>query len=175
MSTDTDQCEEVSLEDELSHLVNEDTGTLEELGEGLHLKSGNPIQIRESILHDEPSYFTNAGGFAVLQSHTASTIIVEKVSSEEGMNSGPCSHSKLIKNGDTVIISLIEDSQNKTTKSTRYLSVHHGVWLKWVSHVPKTSGCFQIFTNEMEELTEIGSILQKQRYFEDQTSYLRFG
>ena len=27
----------------------------------------------------------------------------------------------------------------------------------------------------MEELTKIGSILQKQRSFEDQTSYLRFG
>ena len=43
-----------SIYDELIHRVSEDIGTLEELDEGLYLKSGDPIRIRDPFCRPIP-------------------------------------------------------------------------------------------------------------------------
>ena len=40
------------------------------LSASLYLKSGDPIQIRESILEANPNYVTSACGFVILQSQS---------------------------------------------------------------------------------------------------------
>jgi len=160
--TDTEQFEEIAFDEEEGDLLNEDTDTMEDLGEGIYLNSGDPIILSDSTSIEAP-FLTNTGGFAVLQSQTPSTIVLEKVydrlekksvaetSSQSNKSfSNPTQISSLLKSGDTVMIKLIQYKQNHNSKSIRYLAIHRGRWLKWVTNDPKTY--FQIFTNDSSYL-----------------------
>jgi hypothetical protein len=159
-----------------------DQETIEELGEGIYLKSGDNVVLRESYPGDNPSFLTNGGGFATLQSMTTSTVIIEKVEYQKHTRKGRHvstasnrSQSKLIRSSDIVMIKLVECNQHGETE-IKYLSIHRGWWLKWVTHVPKTSGFFSIITNESEGQLEISSNVSPLTVsIETQSSFVRLG
>ena len=163
-------------------IVQYDQETLEELGEGIYLKSGDEVVLRESYPGDNPSFFTNGGEFATLQSMTTSTVIIEKVEYQKQTKKGRHvsnalnrSQSKLIRSNDIVIIKLVERNQHGETE-IKYLSIHRGWWLKWVKHAPKTSGFFSIVTNESEGQLEINSNVSPLTVsIETQSSFVRLG
>ena len=138
----------------------------EELGEGIFVCSGDVISIREAFYMDEddddvavhsstgdPCYVVNGGGFAVLQEQNSftggSSIVIEKVRKSRFLrNHASRSSSRLIKSGDAVIFKLV--SKRGRPEDIRYLTIHRGWWLKWVSHFPQKNGFFTIHTNETE-------------------------
>lgn len=80
----------------------------EELGEGIYVRSGDAITLRQFVVNEEdplgnpvsPCFVTNGGGFAVLQEQTSSVIIIEKAGKSR-IRKRSRSSSRLIKDGDT--------------------------------------------------------------------------
>jgi Protein of unknown function, DUF547 len=190
-----------------SAMDDETENAAEELGEGIYVRSGDTIALRESanmqdcaiyansndlmmfedesepaiptLLSSAPTdmpqqlsssrhyYVTHAGGFAVLQENTPRAIIIEKAgkSARWGKNK-----SKLIKCGDTVVFKMVGRGDKDGNKEpVKYLSIHRGWWLKWVSSVPTKNGYFTIHTTE-EETNNCG-----EGPAEIQSSYLTLG
>jgi hypothetical protein len=139
-----------------------------ELGEGLYVRSGDSITLRDaSDDRRVPSFLTMGGGFAVLQEQNSATIVIEKAGRSQRGKTG---RSKLIKSGDTVMFKLITKDR-KGMDETRYLSIHRGWWLKWVTTVPSNNGFFTIYTHQ----TEIDSKSLRDNPPEIQSSYLTLG
>ena len=152
-------------EDEALLLEEDDDAPAEELEEGMYMRSGDRLLLREptGTVADEDDYvgsffLTNGGGFAVLQSQIASTIVIERAfppkrgSPPKLQGGGDVTHSEElcatpIRNGDVVMIKLLLRKEGKND-DIKYLSVHRGWWLKWVSHVPRHNGYFTIVTHE---------------------------
>ena len=121
----------------------DDIATLDELARGVYVRSGEYIILQEASPGDTPSYVSNGAGFAVVQNQPQpSMIIIEKADFiEEGINSGR--HSKFIKNGDVVSLKLVVRGKGEV-EELKYLSIHRGWYLKWVSRPPKHNGFFKI-------------------------------
>lgn len=112
--------------------------TIAELGEGLYLRSGDPILL--NVSNDDVQGFVASGGdFAIVQRQASSTVVFEKARRHSSTGEG------LIRSGDEVMIKLIVSKSE-----VKYLSIHRGWWLKWVSHAPKTNGFFTIHTTETD-------------------------
>lgn len=132
----------------------EDEDVGEELDSDTYIKSGDPVVLREASIsnryHDEINCVTNTSGFAVIQSQCISPIFIEKAGSayQDGF-SRKQSRSKYIASGDTIVIKTITDAG-----SQKYLSIHRGCWLKWVSNLPKRNGYFKIYTTSDSEGSE---------------------
>lgn len=158
-------------DDQYSYDEDEETRALEELGEGIYLKSGDPMQLRELSSLGIGSILTNGGGFATLQSDNAATITIEKVSQRSrNISSANSQGSYLIRNGDVVMLKLIDDR----LKSSNYLTIHKGWWLKWVQQPPRNTNLFTIHTNDVEE-DVISNSSSEHIGIETQSSYLRLG
>ena len=143
----------------------------EELGEGIYVRSGDAVTLRESVLDDEdtrvgPCFVTNGGGFAVLQEQNCCAMIIEKAGKSR-LRKDARSSSRLIKSGDTVIFKLVGKGR-QDDMDTRYLTIHRGWWLKWVSVFPKKNGHFTVHTHETEFADRITSA-------ETQSTYLTLG
>lgn len=162
----------------------EEEEKIAELGEGIYIKSGDEVNLRELVplsaeqgSFDGGSYVAYGGGFAVLQEQTPSTIIIEKVGRGGRLRSKKSPKApKLIKSGDTVLFKLISNKseRNKDTTETRYLSTHRGWYLKWVLSRPtKGNGFFTLHTHEVE-CSDHGSSAN-QTPSETQASYLTLG
>eukprot|EP00557_Chaetoceros_sp_GSL56_P005119 CAMPEP_0176499580 /NCGR_PEP_ID=MMETSP0200_2-20121128/13008_1 /TAXON_ID=947934 /ORGANISM="Chaetoceros sp., Strain GSL56" /LENGTH=1717 /DNA_ID=CAMNT_0017898019 /DNA_START=64 /DNA_END=5217 /DNA_ORIENTATION=+ len=147
----------------------EETRALEELGEGIYLRSGDPVQLREFNSYGMGSILTNGGGFATLQSDNNGTITIEKFRlTPRKIGSANSQSSSLIRNGDVVQLRLIDDSVSS------YLTIHKGWWLKWVENPSRNSCLFTIHTNDIEE--DVGSDSSSDTIgLETQSSYLRLG
>jgi hypothetical protein len=157
----------------------EDAATLEELGEGIYVRSGDSITLRESVVdgdgeeNGQSCYVTIGGGFAILQDRNSANIIIEKV--EKSRSGRKSLRSKLIKSGDTVVFKLVtkgRNSKNEEFVETRYLTIHRGWWLKWVGIAPTKNGHFTIRTHETEFSEGDGNELGNA---ETQSSYLTLG
>ena len=109
------------------HDNEDETMALEELGEGIYLKSGDPIVLREANTDEESSALTIGGGFATLQVGNAAKIVIEKVirkvRRKYGGESRTSQQSSLMRNGDTVRIKVIDSSE-----VTSYLSIYKGMF-----------------------------------------------
>ena len=126
--------------------VEEDVLTAAELGEGIYLRSGDSVVLREFSAEDEANAgscsVANGGGFAVLQEQDVA-IVIEKAKKNK--------KNTLIKSGDTVIFKMIiQHKAGSDEVETRYLTIHRGWWLKWVTTMPTKNGYFTIFTHETE-------------------------
>jgi len=121
----------------------DDIATLDELARGVYVRSGDSIVLQEASPGDTPSYVSNGAGFAVVQNQPQpSMIIIEKADFvEEGINPGR--HSKFIKSGDVVSLKLVVRGKLEV-EELKYLSIHRGWYLKWVSRPPKHNGFFKI-------------------------------
>ena len=151
-----------------------DAATAAELGEGMYLRSGDSVVLRESGAesdeNDASCYVTNGAGFAVLCEGvtSASTIVIQKARREKHRSKA---RNELIKSGDTVSIMMVTKGLNQETE-TRYLTIHRGWWLKWVNTPPKKNGFFTIFTHETEFEDHDPDDL---RAGETQSAFLTFG
>ena len=121
----------------------DDIATLDELARGVYVRSGDSIVLQEAYPGDTPSYVSNGAGFVVVQNQPQpSMIIIEKADFiEEGINPGR--HSKFIKSGDVVSLRLVVRGKVEV-EELKYLSIHRGWYLKWVSRPPKHNGFFKI-------------------------------
>lgn len=144
----------------------------EDLGEGIYVRSGDAITLRESFADNDGSRgssglfcVVNGGGFAVLQEHNPGIIVIEKTGRSRAWKDRLSS--RLIKSGDTVVFKLVGKSGHDDADA-RYLTIHRGWWLKWVSVFPKTNGFFTIHTHETEYAV-------RGRATETQASYLTLG
>ena len=153
-------------------------GAAEELGEGIYLKSGDALSIRELLTEDDlrrgrrPCHISNGGGFAVLQEQNAETSIVIEKAGKSRVRRRARASSKLIKSGDTVIFKLVARGRRSDDPATRYLSIHRGWWLKWVSSAPTKNGFFTIHTHDTEHVERKGEAILPP---ENQSSYLTLG
>jgi hypothetical protein len=130
--------------DENEEVDDEDMATAAELGEGIYLQSGDSVIIKEFLSVDEKSTacsIINGGGYAVLARRDL-PIVIEKAKRSK--------KNKLIKSGDTVFFSMIQNKAGTDETETQYLTIHRGWWLKWVTSMPSKNGFFQIFTHETE-------------------------
>lgn len=111
-SEDDNESTDSLLQTELSRIAGFDDGyqsegAAEELGEGIYVRSGDTVSLREllaeeDILRAQPTcHLANGGGFAVLQEQSSATIIIEKAGRSRVRKKGRAS-SRLIKSGDTV-------------------------------------------------------------------------
>jgi Protein of unknown function (DUF1769) len=120
----------------------DDAETAAELGEGIYMRSGDRVCLREFVrgADDEGkgSFVANGGGFAIFQDQDVE-IIIEKT--RRSMKN------RLVKSGDTVMFKMVPRN-NKRELGTRYLTIHRGWWLKWVSSVPSKNGFFTILTHD---------------------------
>ena len=110
-----------------------------------YLRSEAPISMRESI--GSGSFLSSGGGYAVLQSSSTNSIIVEKIHTKMKFAKSEISEqnlSMIIRSGDVVRVKLVDAS----TKGTRYLTLHRGWWLRWSSSRPQKNGSFCIRTND---------------------------
>ncbi|CAB9508403.1 expressed unknown protein [Seminavis robusta] len=152
-----------------------DAATAAELGEGMYLRSGDSVVLRESGAdndeNENPCFVTNGAGFAVLAEgvSSASTIVMQKARRKSVRSRA---RSELIKSGDTVSVRLVTKGRNRDETEIRYLSIHRGWWLKWVSTPPKKNGFFTIFTHETEFADHDNDELPSS---ETQSQYLTFG
>ena len=175
-----DENEEIDEDDDFVLYEEEsdkDATTVAELGEGLYIRSGDSVTLREAIVDNDDStnqsgspYVTIGGGMAVLQDRSAATIIIEKAGKSRVTN-GSSAGSKLIRTGDTVIFKILTRSNKSDDQQMKYLTLHRGWWLKWVATPPKKNGLFTIHTHETE-FSDSGSDIQTE---EPQSSYLTIG
>jgi hypothetical protein len=167
----------------------DDANTVAELGEGIYLRSGDKVVLREVISagdehgggEDEHTggFLTNGGGFAVLQGLTSSTIVIERPHNRfrplvNATKRELPARSQLIKSGDTVMFKLLFKGKDGETE-VRYLSIHRGWWLKWVNALPTKNGNFTIYTQETEFSSNEDNDEPRLRPNETQTSYLTLG
>jgi Protein of unknown function (DUF1769) len=155
----------------------------EELGEGIYVCSGDVVSIREAFYPDDeddqvfpgtteaPCFVVNGGGFAVLQEYSSGSgicsIMIEKIGKPRFLrNHATRTSSRLIKSGDSVVFKLVGKSGRP--EDARYLTIHRGWWLKWVSHFPQKNGYFTIHTQETEFVLRGAST-------ETQSTYLTLG
>eukprot|EP00934_Nitzschia_sp_Nitz4_P005934 Nitzschia sp. Nitz4//scaffold143_size57137//47798//52921//NITZ4_006522-RA/size57137-processed-gene-0.41-mRNA-1//1//CDS//3329536470//5924//frame0 len=122
----------------------EEAETAAKLGEGIYVRSGDSICLREftDSGDDDGAKITcvsNGGGFAVLQDQEVQ-VVIEKTRRAK--------KSRLIKHGDTVMFKMIQKKRDGT--EARYLTIHRGWWLKWVLTVPSKNGFFTIYTQDLE-------------------------
>lgn len=164
---------------EIQEESDNDEATLEELGEGIYVRSGDSITLRESVVDEDGEangqscYVTIGAGFAILQDRQSANIIIEKVEKSRSGRKSP--RSKLIKNGDTVMFKLVTKGRNSKSEEfveTRYLTLHRGWWLKWVGMAPTKNGYFTIRTHETDFSEADGVELGNN---ETQSSYLSLG
>eukprot|EP00979_Chaetoceros_neogracilis_P018480 scaffold10645_cov277-Chaetoceros_neogracile.AAC.1 len=155
-------------DDHVSFDDDEETRALEELGEGMYLKYGEHIELKEAVIGGGNTLLTNGGGFATLQRDKGATIVLERVprGSQRQIMTG-ATEPTLIKNGDTVRIKL-EDQYEPLS----YLSIHKGWWLKWIQRIPKKSGLFVIHTHDVES---VDAHSEERIGIETQSSHLRVG
>lgn len=152
-----------------------DAATAAELGEGMYLRSGDSVVLRESGVETDdnaaPCFVTNGAGFAVLSEgvSSASTIVLQKARRK---NIKSKARNELIKSGDTVTVRLVTKGRSEDEREVKYLSIHRGWWLKWVTSPPKKNGYFTIITHETEFTDQDPDEL---RASETQSSYLTFG
>ena len=162
--------EHVSFDDD------EDTRALEDLGEGMYLKYGEPIELQEANINGINALLTNGGGFATLQRDKGATIVFEKVCRRSRRHAKTrVTEPSLIKNGDTVMIKLVDQFEPRG-----YLSIHKGWWLKWVQRVPRNSGFFVIHTHDIEGIDSASDEFMRSTHsqplgIETQSSYLIVG
>jgi hypothetical protein len=163
------ECDDIA-DGQYSYDDDEETRALEELGEGIYLRSGDTIQLREFNADGIGPVLTNGGGFATLQSDNSATIMIEKIRPKRSRTiiSTPSQASHLIRNGDIVMLRLIDD------RFHRYLTIHKGWWLKWVQTPSRNSCLFTIHTNDVEEDVSSDSSSDPVG-LETQSSYLRLG
>ena len=123
--------------------IDNDTADAAELGEGIYLRSGDSIILRE-FLSEERTGCTvvNGGGFAVLSKQNIPVIIEKTKRSQKN---------SLIKSGDTVMFKMIQNKAGTDETETRYLTIHRGWWLKWVTTMPSKNGCFTIVKHDSED------------------------
>ena len=118
----------------------DDAETAAELGEGIYMRSGDRVCLREFLrgADDEGkgAFVANGGGFAIFQEQDVE-VIIEKT--RRSMKN------RLIKSGDTVMFKMVPRNKEH---GTRYLTIHRGWWLKWVSSVPSKNGFFTISTHD---------------------------
>jgi len=110
-----------------------------------YLCSGSHVILRESI----GSFLSSGGGYAVLQSSSTNSIILEKIHTKRKFAKSAISEqnlSMIIRNGDVVMVKLVDASN----KGMRYLTLHRGWWLRWSSSRPQKNGYFCIRTNDCE-------------------------
>ena len=124
--------------------VAEDVATAAELGEGIYLRSGDKVVLREFVLDgstedNNKNSVSNGGGFVVMQTQDA-VVVIEKARHAK--------RNRLIKTGDAVLFKMIQKKGEET--ETRYLSIHRGWWLKWVSSAPTKNGYFTIHAHDSE-------------------------
>ncbi len=148
----------------------EEAQTVSELGEGMYLRSGDSVILQEGFPggSEDVSFagcLSNGGGFAVLQERGSSTIVIEKV--RRGIQDRRTPR-LLIKSGDKIMIKLITKGRDGDEKDVKYLSIHRGWWLKFVSTQPTKNGFFTIHTHETEFNDRFASS-------ETQTTYLTLG
>ena len=140
--------------------VDEDAETAAELGEGIYLRSGDSVVLREFVEVEgedlSPCSVANGGGFAILQDQDT-CIVIKKVARSK--------RNRLIKSGDTVMFKMIQKSVEKT--ETRYLTIHRGWYLKWVLTPPTKNGSFVIDIVEEED--------KEDRPGETESSFLTLG
>jgi len=175
---DVDSDEESGVDNE-SQEQNEDAA--EELGFGIYVRSGDTVSLRGVLTDGEealpralpPCHLANGGGFAVLQEQgSAASIIIEKAGHSRVRRNARAS-SRLIKSGDTVIFKLVARGRKPDeAETTRYLSIHRGWWLKWVSSVPTKNGFFTVHTHETEYLDRRDGMVMAP---ETQSTYLTLG
>ena len=147
----------------------EDAEAAAELGGGIYVRSGDAITLQDaSDDRPNPAFVTMGGGFAVLQDQSSSTIIIEKAGRSRRGESG---RSQLIRNGDTVLFKLVTKDRYGKTDEIRYLSIHRGWWLKWVTTEPTNNGFFTIFTHK----TDFDSTAYGRNAEEMLSSYLTLG
>jgi hypothetical protein len=162
-----------SLEDEeVAEEEEEEAETVAELGEGMYLRSGDSVVLHEGFPDSSADIsfagvLSSGGGFAVLQDHGSPKIVIEKI---QRRNQEKNARSRLIKSGDKIMIKLvIQDYADKI--DIKYLSIHRGWWLKWVSTAPTKNGFFTIHIQETEFNHSNGLFPSS----ETQTSYLTLG
>jgi hypothetical protein len=131
------------------------------------------VRLQEASIHQDSmgeenaAFMTYGAGFAVFQERCASLstskIIIEKVERRASKSS-----SMLIKSGDTVMFKILVEGRTTEDDEIRYLTVHKGWWLKWVTTASKKNGCFTVWTHESEydEDTQMT---------ETQSSFVTFG
>ncbi len=146
----------------------DETEALEDLGEGLYLKSLDRIVLRDFQAEDQDITLTNGGGFATLQVNNGTVVALEKVDTGRKRNGSQYSQSNLIHNGDAVRVQLID-----ADGSISYLSVYRGSWLKWVGKNPRSSGVFTIHTHNVESNQDDSMTVSTN--VETQSSFLRLG
>ncbi|GKY95000.1 hypothetical protein MPSEU_000464600 [Mayamaea pseudoterrestris] len=118
-----------------------------ELGEGIYVRSGDAVNLREVVLNqemDDPSDFiTYAAECVVLQDASSSsspaTITIVKIAKARSKAVG----SPLIKKWrychiQTALPGRHDGKSKSNGNETRYLTVHKGWWLKW-SHLSKSA------------------------------------
>ena len=146
-----------------------------ELGEGMYIRSGDSIclrELRKGSSQDLTSRFvTYAGGFAVLQDNTSAAIVIEKVERSKS-KSKKKKRTRLIHTGDTVLFKLITHDSADDRAETLYLTIHRGWWLKWSTKYPNKNGFFTIHTHETEGYD---TVIDGPMPAETQASYLTLG
>lgn len=127
----------------------EDESDSEEIDEALdadvdnatsYLCCGTPVSLRESV----GSYLSSGGGYAVLQSSSTNSIILETIHSARKSSKSDSPQQMIIRSGDVVRVKLVDAATNQI----RYLTLHRGWWLRWSSSRPKKNGSFCIRTND---------------------------
>lgn len=127
----------------------EDESDSEEIDEALdadvdnatsYLCCGTPVSLRESV----GSYLSSGGGYAVLQSSSTNSIILETIHSARKSSNSDSPQQMIIRSGDVVRVKLVDAATNQI----RYLTLHRGWWLRWSSSRPKKNGSFCIRTND---------------------------
>lgn len=132
-----------------------DDETGAELGEGIYMRSGDVVNLGEAE-SDVTSAITIGGGFAVLQEQATSTIVIQKARRSQ--------RNRLIKSGDSVYFKLL--LKKGTNIETRYLTTHHGWWLKWATKFPSKNGYFTIHALDLNPSVRSG---------ETESDYLTMG
>jgi len=170
--------EPLGNDDDFDDELDDEATTVAELGEGLYLRSGDTVVLRESTHGDDGigGALTSGGGFAIIQKNAVSTIVIEKARPSKMENKRlrtiTQARQKLIKTGDTVLVKLVTVNKNTNKNEIRYLSIHRGWWLKWVTDEPTKNGYFTIHTLETEFYADAKSLMETS---ETQSSYLTLG
>ena len=76
---------------------------------------------------------------------------------------------KFIHSGDTIIFKLIQNKAGTNEVDVRYLTIHRGWWLKWVTTMPTKNGFFFLLFTILAHDTELGE--KAERRNETQSSF----
>ena len=125
--------------------------TIVELGDGLYIRSGDPVVLEVLSSEKEINGFVcNGGGFAIVQESATAELVLEKAILRKKRSAIDRS---LIRSGDTVMIKLIVKAGSDVTEY-KYLSIHRGWWLKWVNVEPKNNGFFTVRVPETQNTVQ---------------------